>query len=403
MKRTFLIAVLFFVSPAWAGDDRYQLGDGGASAFYAMPVPKSASAGTLLKQQPLEDNLRLPDAAKAIRFLYTSTSGLQSDKPVAVSGQLFLPKGKPPRGGWPLLSWSHGTVGIADHCAPSFDGYPDFHQDYLTRWLAEGFAIVASDYEGLGTKGTHPYLATKPAAYSNLDAIRAVQSSGFPVSKDVFLLGQSQGAAAALASAGHAQSYAPGVRVSGVIATGIPFFTPKALLAVRDARPTDIVDPQLGYNFLALSLVQLVDTQFSMDDYLSDKARPIAKRISKICNRDMRKVITREKLTYDNSFTASPNAGLEKAFKLMQYPKLKLNVPIFIGSGALDKDTPLRMQMALVRRLCAAGSTVESKIYKDEEHLSALTRSLPDAISFVTSLRGGQGATDNCADFPLKK
>ena len=35
---------------------------------------------------------------------------------------------------------------------------------------------MASDYQGLGTPGGHPYLATKPAAYSVLDSIRAVQA-----------------------------------------------------------------------------------------------------------------------------------------------------------------------------------------------------------------------------------
>ena len=61
----------------------------------------------------------------------------------------------------------------------------------------------------------------------------------------------------------------------GAVLTGVPFFSPKALIAVRDARPRDIVDPQLGYNFLALSLAQMADPNFSMNDYLSDKARPV--------------------------------------------------------------------------------------------------------------------------------
>lgn len=69
-----------------------------------------------------------------------------------------------------------------------------FHQEHLKQWLQNGYAIVASDYQGLGTEGTHPYLATRPAAYSNLDVIRAAQSAGFPLSKDVVILGQSQGA-----------------------------------------------------------------------------------------------------------------------------------------------------------------------------------------------------------------
>ncbi|MCP5060107.1 MAG: hypothetical protein GY937_25675 [bacterium] len=65
----------------------------------------------------------------------------------------------------------------------------------MRRWLESGYAFVASDYQGLGTKGTHPYLATRPAAFSNLDAIRAVKAADLPLSDEVVIAGQSQGAA----------------------------------------------------------------------------------------------------------------------------------------------------------------------------------------------------------------
>lgn len=398
MTRMLIIIALLLATPAWAeDDDRYNLGDDLPSEFYAFQQSDLYSVGRLIKQEKMSDEMLLPSSAQAIRFLYSSRSGLNPDKPVAVSGALFLPKGKPPKNGWPLLSWSHGTVGIADKCAPSWDGYPEFHRNYLSHWLEAGFAIVASDYEGLGVKGTHPYLATRPAAYSNLDAIRAVRSAQFPLSEGVFLLGQSQGAAAALATAGYASAYAPEIIVRGAVLTGIPFFSPKALIAVRDARPRDIVDPQLGYNFLALSLAQMADPGFSMNDYLSDKARPVAQRISTICNRQMRKIISEEKLTYHNSFIRSPNSGLEKAFKLMQYPELGLKVPIFIASGAMDKDTPLRMQRALVSKLCDASSQVHSVVYKDKAHLNTLSHSINDAMEFVQAARSGKLTGGNCS------
>ncbi len=384
------------VSPYGLGDGPYGLGDGGVSSFYQADDLPRAQAGTLLRQEPLTRQQSLSGAARNLRLLYASTSGLDAKSPEVVSGALFLPKGTPPKGGWPLLLWSHGTVGIADRCAPSWTGYVAFHQEHLNHWLAQGYAIVASDYQGLGTRGTHPYLATRPAAFSNLDVIRAVQGAEFPLSKRVVLLGQSQGAAAAFATAGHGQTYAPEVDIRGVVATGIPFFTPKALMAVRAARPNDVVDPQLGYNFLALTLVQLIDADFDMDDYLSPRAQPIAREVATICNRDMRKKITQAGLTYDTSFDRSPNAGLLKAYKVMQYPRLKLDVPVFIGSGAKDRDTPLRMQAVLVKRACQAGSKVQAQVYADEDHLSTLNRSLEHSTAFVAAAHAGKPLNGNC-------
>ena len=375
-----------------------QLGDGGVSDFYSYKPSLSAIPGVLLRQEPLATHQSIPGAAENIRLLYSSTDGLDGKTAIAVSGGLFLPVGTPPEAGWPLLLWSHGTVGIADVCAPSWTGYVPFHQEHLQQWLQNGYAIVASDYQGLGTEGTHPYLATRPAAYSNLDVIRAAQSAGFPLSKDVVILGQSQGAGAALATAGHASSYAPDISIRGVVTTGIPFFTPAALVAVQQARPRDKVDPMLGYNFLVLTLLEQLDPGFDVSDYVYEPALPIVRAVQTVCNRDMRKKIQRVGLTYNGTFKRPP--PLEQGYEKMQYPTLRLAVPLFVGTGSIDRDTPPRMQARLVQAACKAGSSVSAHLYNDYDHLTALNRSLADSIPFVAAAFGGVGTGGNCDNLP---
>src|SRR5262245_57828988 len=55
---------------------------------------------------------------QAARVLYRSTSG-DTGAPTVVSGSLFVPKGKAPDGGWPVVGFGHGTLGIDNECAPS--------------------------------------------------------------------------------------------------------------------------------------------------------------------------------------------------------------------------------------------------------------------------------------------
>jgi pimeloyl-ACP methyl ester carboxylesterase len=105
---------------------------------------------------------------------------------------------------------------------------------------------VATDYQGLGVPGAHPYLATRPEAYSVLDSIRAAQSSSFGLSKKVVVVGQSQGGAAAFATAGYAPSYAPELDIRGTVATGVPYFSQEARAAMRAKRSRDAVDWKLG-------------------------------------------------------------------------------------------------------------------------------------------------------------
>lgn len=385
---------------AGSEDPRKVLGDGGVSNFYSYEADLPDAPGVLLAQEPLKSHQSIPGAATNIRLLYTSTDGLETGQRIAVSGSLFLPEGTAPESGWPVLLWSHGTVGIADICAPSWTGYVPFHNEHLSTWLAEGYAIVASDYQGLGTKGTHPYLATRPAAYSNLDILRAVQSSSFPLSDKIVLAGQSQGAGAAIATAGHADDYAPELDIRAVVATGVPYFTPEALIAVQEARPNNRVDPQLGYNFLALTLIEQINPDFHIEDYVSEQALPMARAVATICNRDMRAKIEAAGLTYNNTFKTPPTEPLKLAFARMQYPTLSLKVPLFVGSGAADKDTPIRMQAGFVKRACAVQTRVQAHIYDDFDHLTALNRSQSDSRAFVAKAFAGNEIAGNCAEQP---
>ena len=103
-----------------------------------------------------------------------------------------------------MLAWAHGTVGIADICAPSWQARSYRDVRYLNEWLSQGFAIVATDYQGLGTPGAHPYLKVRPEAYSVLDSVRAVLKDVAGLANKIVIIGQSQGGGAAFATAAFA-------------------------------------------------------------------------------------------------------------------------------------------------------------------------------------------------------
>ena len=71
-------------------------GDGRVSAFYTWQDVIPSTPGKLLRSEPLEKTLSLPNAASAQRILYSSTDGIDNKTPIVVSGTLFLPKGKAP-------------------------------------------------------------------------------------------------------------------------------------------------------------------------------------------------------------------------------------------------------------------------------------------------------------------
>ena len=369
------------------------------SDFYRDQGDYSAP-GQLLRVEPLSEKQSLAAAKENFRVLYSSTEGIWGNDLVAASGVLYLPKGDAPASGWPLVSWSHGTVGINDQCAPSWNGRQAQDENYLHEFLARGFAVVASDYQGLGTAGLHPYLATRPAAYSNLDLIRAVQNSRYPLTEQVLLLGQSQGASAAISTASLAPDYAPEIDVVGVVATGAPYLTPVVLKSLDRLKQLDQPDPLLGYTFLAMTLAEHLDPAFKRRDFITDLAWGLAEEAQTLCYRELKLKVAEANLMRGEVFTQNPMSDLEETFAQMNYPSLGINVPVFLGTGQLDRDTPYRMQAKLVQDLCAENTVVQWEVYPDLDHRGVVLPSLADSLPFIRRLFAGKTVTSSCPSVP---
>ncbi len=206
---TLLLVLAALATPAAAHAD-----------FYAPPTHVPAKHGELIRSKTLTGA-----AAPAPRteLLLYSSKGV-AGKPVAVSGTITYPKGKAPKGGWPVVTWAHGTTGIADQCAPSrltSSGDPDltglvtYAYPLFRRWLKAGWAVARTDYEGLGTPGVHPYLIGTSEGRATLDVALAAPKVN---RKRVIISGHSQGGHAALWANSLAPSYASKLTIRGTVA-----------------------------------------------------------------------------------------------------------------------------------------------------------------------------------------
>ena len=185
-------------------------------AFYDPPaLEPDGQRGDPVYQRPLGDDhpAALADGENWL-VLYRSQDA--AGEAVATSGIIVLPKADPPEGGFPVISWAHGTVGVADGCAPSRDTpesgahlvnvYP---HPLLNEFLRRGWAVVMTDYEGLGVTGRrHPFLLGVSEAAGVLDIVRTARHLfGSRVSNRFAIVGHSQGGQAALFAAHHAPAW----------------------------------------------------------------------------------------------------------------------------------------------------------------------------------------------------
>ncbi|MGB3793671.1 MAG: lipase family protein [Sphingopyxis granuli] len=361
-----------------------------APAAQAAPAP---AAGALIESGPLAPEFGLDGAAQAFAIRYGSTDGVVGSGTVPVTAALFIPKGTPPAGGWLLIAWAHGTVGIGDDCAPSRNPRSARDRTYLDHWLGEGYAIVATDYQGLGGPGPHPYLNSRAAAYSTLDAVRAVLGGDFGLANKVLLVGQSQGAGAAFATAGYAADYAPDVNVRGTIATGLPNL---AVAGATSGGDGDKVDRLIAYLLYIASAAEQIDPRYDPTAVLTDRAMPLYRRAADTCVVDMFGAVVEAGLTRTNSFKTDFWRAYAPMLTHAGYPTLHIATPVFIGTGAEDVDTPAAMQKSVVDGACDAGSTIEWHVYPGLDHSGTVNRSFTDSRLFAQHVMAGHAIAGTC-------
>jgi pimeloyl-ACP methyl ester carboxylesterase len=371
-------------------------------AFYRYDAAVPSQPGKLLRQEPLPAAFGLASASQEWRILYTSTDGNTGRGQLVASGAVFYPNGPAPQGGWPVIAWAHGTVGIADRCAPSRTPRSARDARYLDAWLNQGFAVVATDYQGLGTAGPHLYLDTRAEAYAVLDAVRAALGGMKDLSNRVVLVGQSQGGGAAFATAAFAPDYAPDVHVLGTVATGTPYLQ-YILRSSKSPFKPDQPNPTLAYNLYLGHTVQALDPAVRPEQLYKARALPLYDRAAESCVDEMEKDVVLGGLT--NANTLQPEGTKVMAHALgarIFYPTLKLAHPLFMGTGGKDKDVPTDGQLQLAKDACAAGTLVQQHVYESLDHSGTVNASLADSVPFVRQLLAGQAVASTCASGPQR-
>ncbi|MBA4721770.1 MAG: alpha/beta fold hydrolase [Alcanivorax sp.] len=367
-------------------------GDMDLSPFYRWRNEMPASPGALLRSQTLQPRKTMPAASDVIRILYASIDQRWQSGPVPVSGTLFLPAGPAPAGGWPILAWAHGTLGIADACAPSWSGFRDRDAAYINRWLEQGFAVVATDYQGLGGPGPHPYSVWRAEGSSVLDSIRAARAAKPErIANRAFLAGQSQGGGAALGAATLAANYAPDLHILGAIVTGPNSTFPDG--------PIEVAPRQSMTMFLAFATGGLREDGPGIEDILSPRGLELLTVARRGCTRDIALKARELKIASPLDLLAiSPEQLAALRVPTTDIPATAISFPLLIATGQADETIPPARQHAVAAALCAAGNKVTWHVYQGLGHDGAMHGSLNDAFAFARARLDGQPPTSNCDD-----
>lgn len=367
-------------APDWSGLD---------ARDYAGPIP---APGSLIATVPLDPALSVTGAARAYRILYSTLN--QRDSPAVSTAAVFVPHGEAPPGGWPTVVWAHGTVGLGDDCTPSAHPRSKRDNEYLTHWLDQGYAVVGSDYAGLGTPGLMSYLNSVATAHSVVDSVLAMHHMDLPLSPKWAIVGQSQGGAAAVDSARWATEFSQGSGLDyrGVVATGTPANVESI---VKQAGPDMALPPNLGpaaNSYAAYILAGLRDARPDLDvnSVLTPAGLDAVAKGETLCKPDLDRALAGMTPT---GFFRAPLAtlpGMSDALDIyMGTPTSGYDRPIFLGVGLLDRDVPPKLSIDFDQQLVDHGQDVTLKIYPDGDHSGTVLASMRDSTPFVRALFDG--------------
>ncbi|HEY0539647.1 MAG TPA: lipase family protein [Actinoallomurus sp.] len=329
-----------------------------AGTFYRPPMPlPPGPPGGLIRSEPVT----APAGVRGWRILYHSRGVSGAD--VAVSGTVFVPATATPPGGRHVVAWAHGTTGSGDSCAPSTDPHPLNGIEDGAPLVAAGDAIVATDYEGLGTPGPHPYLVGTSEAHSVLDAVRAAaELPGTGIGRSFVVFGHSQGGQAALFTGELAAGYAPELRLLGVAAASPPTDLPAL------ARRAGALGYGIGYLIELAAGYSATDPSARLRSIMTRSGAVYLHLVEDGCNDDLVTAYTGS--TVHDTFTRDPRTTLPWSTGLARGSTgpLPARLPILIMQGARDPIVPADLTAAAVRRMCQGGDTVDYRLYPGAAH-----------------------------------
>ena len=332
---------------------------GGPPVHVASADLKDAGPGSLLEAVTMPGVTRtfLGRDLEAARVVYRSTSGDTGD-PTVVSGSVFVPTGKAPPGGWPVVAFGHGTLGIDNACAPSLS--PDL-SSYIgvVGVLAKlGYAVAFPDYQGLGTKGVHPYADSKTAGLNMIDAVRALHRTYPNISNRWAAIGGSQGGGAAWAADEQAAAYAPELTLVAAAATSPP--TDLSGLVDKAQEGTLTTEQGAVTQAIVESLARL-HADLNRDDYRHGTAKEYWDVMSD-CSDDTayRRGEAIKRLGPHDLTPDSAEAAIHLRDLLLKWaiPQRPLSAPLYVWYGGQDPFIDAAWTKAGIQRACDLGGSI---------------------------------------------
>lgn len=357
--------------------------------FYRPPSLAGTKPGALLRQAAFT-GYSVPAGVTTVRILYHSLDATGQD--VATSGVVLIPPGKTPPGGWPVIAWAHGTSGVARRCAPSLEKDMEYGEEGLWPMVRAGFAVVATDYHGLGTPGPHQYVNKTAQGHDVVYSVPAARAAVPALGARWVVVGHSQGGLAAWSVAEMQASlrdpdYLGAVSVAGAAnlrqlltqmgeaQSEAAYYLDYMAYAVHASDPS--FDPAQMLVGPALERYRRVTREgcwnYAYASFLDVHGQPVLKA-------GWDRVPAVERFFAANELGTQPIGG-----------------PLLVIAGEADGTVPIALLKDTVKKACSHGIALEFRSYPGLDHDPTMTQSTPDQLGWIRQRFAGRPFSSSCA------
>jgi pimeloyl-ACP methyl ester carboxylesterase len=365
-----------------------------ADGFFYRPDADliNGQPGSVIRSEPMPF---APTGTSAYRILYRSL-GLHGE-PIAVSGVLVVPLAGSDAER-PIVAWAHPTTGVSTACAPSLRSSVYRQIQGLNQMLSKGYAVVATDYPGLGAPGIHPYLIGDSEGRSVLDSVRAARVLLHQQKTTEFAVwGHSQGGQAALYTGMLANSYSPELKLVGIAAAAPATDLPTLM--------RDDFSSSGGKGLTALTLWSWSRVfDLPLDKIVNSSALPTVDTLANGCIESIFDLLARrleerplahDFLTVSDISQAQPWNAILADNSPGVVPR---KFPVLIAQGLTDNIVRPEVTAAYVHRLCANGDQAELVILPNVGHGFIAHDSATQVVDWIADRFEGKVAPSSCGD-----
>jgi hypothetical protein len=400
--------------------------------FYAavMKMAPEGKLGQVIKQEKITTSVK---GAQAWRIAYIS-SDVAGRKTIS-TGLVVAPVGSAPASGRPVMTWAHGTTGSAQNCGPSQvidpavplneyflvggNSWTDYGIPAVEEFIKEGYVLVATDYQGLGSGGRHQYSVAATNGMDTLNAARAaVSMKETGASKKTLVYGWSQGGGAVIALAGMPEyikqtgTAADNLDVVGFVALApqdISILAPAGKLdqAAADKYFQGLQKMFLDnvFNFTHATMyywgTQAAFPNLKLADIFTDEGVKVANEI--YSNKCMHAASDTFNFNYGSSYATllkqapTNTVAWAQAMQKGGVPVVKPVAPVQIYFGSKDTAVPPMMHKLYQDQVCKLGGNVgRMQLPGEQSHFTTPGSSKPFYLAWVKDRIAGKSLANAC-------